>query len=773
MNAAIHMSVNSGKATHAIVCLCFICVVGTANAEQEVMNPFKQIFTQTQPPVLYDLNHCRSIVEGLAGSRTPDASTSHIVKLHVSTTLANSLGFPECVVNYVYLDVGVNWEVSTEYDRFATSSESVYSTNQGMWENVSKGMTRNQQIAILSCDEGREIDPTPVMPADTNFGFIFNVAMDLSLSVLQCHPGFCVVKITSPTCLKPWISKEIAAMPATMTNMFKSMQKKASMGNIGIHNMIMSIEESIQNTTVLETVVKMGLNTHRLSGYFVTTCINTRNTACSTEEAHYYGLKLMTTLKMISSIGDAFVEFVGVKDHDTDPARFLVHYNSYPYEAEADETLKAYMKEFRACPKFTMSTGDDRFFYEDNVVYEIGCIACPINTYYADLRIPPTVTESTKNMFVHGFNSGFSRDGTKTTYYSISSEEFPVDKMQRLYSEVVIAIGTTLILQVASAATSTLVIDRVECEDKAVPYVRINSRRISLNVEMQYSGKLIVVYINDPNLRGGDNGNYEWKTTQVFIMPEHSELIGTCIQCPPRTFSGEYAASDISVCVPTKQHTSAARRLLSMDEEPQNTMSAASWMEIHGRTLIVLGIADDAMYPESDFSIEVYLQHDNRTFVQENVALIAEKVIEIYNVNNFTMEYSVTGMRLHATNMSVIFNIHGMYTNAMVPAQNGAVLVHDKLTHTTTPTQSPSPSKHPNIHVRTPKQSEPFSVLGINAWILILPILLLILIIWGIILSAIKCQTQHRQLEEPSNNISPVHISQGAYYMVCPNGTPV
>jgi len=210
-----------------------------------------------------------------------------------------------------------------------------------------------------------------------------------------------------------------------------------------------------------------------------------------------------------------------------------------------------------------------------------------------------------------------------------------------------------------------------------------------------------------------------------------------------------------------------------MDEEPQNTMSAASWMEIHGRTLIVLGIADDAMYPESDFSIEVYLQHDNRTFVQENVALIAEKVIEIYNVNNFTMEYSVTGMRLHATNMSVIFNIHGMYTNAMVPAQNEAVLVHDKLTHTTTPTQSPSPSKHPNIHVRTPKQSEPFSVLGINAWILILPILLPILIIWGIILSAIKCQTQHRQLEEPSNNISPVHISQGAYYMVCPNGTPV
>ena len=172
------------------------------------------------------------------------------------------------------------------------------------------------------------------------------------------------------------------------------------------------------------------------------------------------------------------MEFVGVKDHDTDPARFLVHYNSYPYEAEADDTLKAYMKEFRACPKFTMSTGDDRFFYEDNVVYEIRCIACPINTYYADLRIPPMVTKSTKKMFVRGFNSGMSRDGTKTTYYSISSEEFPVDKEQRLYSEAVIEIGTTLILQVASAATSTLVIDRVECDDKAVPYMRNESTRI-------------------------------------------------------------------------------------------------------------------------------------------------------------------------------------------------------------------------------------------------------------------------------------------------------
>ena len=75
----IHMSVIGGKVTHAIVCLCFVCVVRTAKAEQEVMNPFKQMLTQTQPPVLYDLNHCRSIVEGLAGSRTPDASKSHIV----------------------------------------------------------------------------------------------------------------------------------------------------------------------------------------------------------------------------------------------------------------------------------------------------------------------------------------------------------------------------------------------------------------------------------------------------------------------------------------------------------------------------------------------------------------------------------------------------------------------------------------------------------------------------------------------------------------------
>jgi len=537
--------------------------------------------------------------------------------------------------------------------------------------------------------------------------------------------------------------------------------------------MIMSIEENIQNTTVLETVVKMGLNTHRLSGYFVTTCINTRNTACTAEEAHYYGLKLMTTLKMIFSIGDAFVEFVGVKPHGTDPARFLVHYNSYQHEAEADDTLKAYMKEFRACPKFTMSTGDDRFFYEDNVVYEIGCIACPINTYYADLRIPPVVNESTIKLFLRGFNSGMSRDGTKTTYYSISSNEFPVDKIQRLYSEAVIAIGTTLILQVASAATTTLVIDRVECEDKAVPYLRIENTQISFKVDMEYSGKLIVVYVSDPNLRGGDNRNYEWKTTQVFIMPQHSEFIGKCTPCPPGTFSGAYAASDISVCVPIKQNTSTARHLLSIQEEARSTMSAVSYMEIHGRTLIVLGIADDAKYPESDFSIEVYLQYDNSTFVQENVALVAQNVLEIYNVNNLTMEYAVTGMRLHATNMSVIFNIHGMYTNAMIPAQKTTALVHGNLTHTTTPTRFPSPSNHQNIHVRTPQQSEPFSVLGINAWILILPTLLLIIIIWGIILSAITSQTPHRGLETPSNNTRPVHISHGAYYMVCPNTTLV
>ena len=154
--------------------------------------------------------------------------------------------------------------------------------------------------------------------------------------------------------------------------------------------------------------------------------------------------------------------------------------------------------------------------------------------------------------------------------------------------------------------------------------------------------------------------------------------------------------------------------------------------------------------------------------------LSQKKVLEIYNVNNLTMEYTVTGMRLHATNMSVIFNIHGMYTNAMIPAQNTTVLVHDNLAHTTTPTQSPSPlNHHQNILVRTPKQSETFLVLGMNAWILILPTLLFIIIIWSIVLSAIKSQMPHRRLEEPFNNTRAVHISQGAYYIVCPNGTPV
>jgi hypothetical protein len=726
-----------------------------ASSQRIPTNPFKLIFQQAEPPTLYNLNDCGNITNGLAGFPTPDVSRAHIVQLHANTTLPSNLpsnlGVSKCVVSRVYLDFDVSSGITTEYDRFTTRLETSYFESQDRWENASRGMNRNQQIAVISCDAGLDMDPIPMMPADTNFSFIFDAAMGLSLGVLQCYPGYCFVKINAPTCLKPWISKQIGAIPGTESNRFKCMNKKVSIGNIGIHNMIMSIDEFVENQTIQETHLIMGLDVNKFSGYFVTTCINTQNTACSAEDAHYYGSKLMTTLKMITSRPDVFVEFVRVTPDAAKPAVFFVHFNHFEYTHGADDMLHAYMNEFRACPKFTMSTGDDRFFYEDNVVYDIGCIACPINTYYVELRTPPVVTESTKKMFLRGFSRGMSSDGTTTTNYAASSNEFPVGKWEHLHSEAVVEIGTTLILQVAEAATSTLVIDRVECENKSVPYVRTATTQISFKVDMQYSGKLIVVYVNDPNLRGGNTENFEWKTTHVFIMPRNSELTGKCIQCPSGLFSGAYAATDISVCLPIKHPTTPLRRLLSVAEVSKNTTEATSWIQIHGHILIVLGIANDAMYADSDFSLEIYLQYNNLTFVQENVALVASKVLQIYNVNNLTMQYNVTRMRLHATNASVIFNIHGMYTNPVIPAQQ-----------TPPPTQFIPPE---NNHVEASKKAESFSLFGINAWILIISAAVFLLLIFGIGLVCIIKNCAPRARHKKTNITT---VTEAAYYSECP-----
>ena len=288
----MHMVVSSAR-----ICLFLGCVVGLANSQRGPTNPFKQVFQPTEPPILYNLNHCANLTDGLAGFPTPDVSSAHIVQLHASTTLPSSPGVAPCVVSRVYLDVGTSWSTTTEYDQLVTTSDESYYASQDMWENVSKGLTRNQQIAVVSCDRG----PTPVMPADTDFGFIFDAAKGLRLSVLQCLPGYCFVRITAPTCLKPWISTKAAALPGTTENMFKSMQKKVSMGNIGIHNMIMSIDEWVDNQTIQGTPVVMGLDVYKFSGYFVTTCIDTQNAPYTAEDAHYYGLKIMTTLKMIST----------------------------------------------------------------------------------------------------------------------------------------------------------------------------------------------------------------------------------------------------------------------------------------------------------------------------------------------------------------------------------------------------------------------------------------------------------------------------------------
>ena len=711
----------------------YVCLVGSSNAEEEIVNPYSVIFAQTDPPVLFDKSQCSYIVDGLLGTQSAEASFSHIVKLDATTTLPGSQNRPDCVVNSVYLDAGPAWTVTTEYDRFTTSTDTRYES-EIIWDSRFNSVSQTQLLAIVSCDEGAWAEPIPEMRNDTDFGFILDPGKGLSLSLLKCYVGFCLIRITSETCVHPIISKQLGVLPATYSNRLKHMQKKTSMEAISMDSIIMRIQENRFNATILQTQVKMGLDTIKGSGSFETICINTKNLACTQEEAYYYGMQLMRILKIITKVADSFVEFVGVTKLATADDVFAVQYYSYDYQHMKDDTLESYMREFRECPRLTMSTGADRFFYEDNVVYEIGCISCPINTYYDESIIPPTETNGSQHMYVHGISDGGARDGTTTTAYTISSDQDVNDKRERLYSEIIIEIGKTLVLQFAG--TTSMSFGKVECDGSPLQIISNTSTMISIEMKMELSGKLIMVHIHDPNLRDGNNGDFEWKTTPVYILPRHSEITGMCKPCPPGTFSGSYAASNISACRPTKKSTSATRRLLSTVPVESKNTSAVIYIQIKNQIIVILGIADDTVHPESDFCIEIYLRYDNLTFVQENIQLVTQKVLQTYNVDNSDMKYITSNLRLHASNVSVIFGIHGNYTNSIIPDQNNAVTDLD---------------------------------IDIFQWIFFAITLTIVIVI------PISVLLIHRHKTDWQTNDNPVHLhtTQSEYFILCQNAVPV
>jgi len=108
-----------------------------------------------------------------------------------------------------------------------------------IWGNQSISNSKNQQLAAVTCDEGiQESDPTLEMRMDTNFDFILNPQKGPSLRVLNCYSTFCLLQITSTTCLFPKISAD-GALPLTPKTETKYQQKQFSMLAVGVQNIIM------------------------------------------------------------------------------------------------------------------------------------------------------------------------------------------------------------------------------------------------------------------------------------------------------------------------------------------------------------------------------------------------------------------------------------------------------------------------------------------------------------------------------------------------------
>jgi hypothetical protein len=182
---------------------------------------------------------------------------------------------------------------------------------------------------------------------------------------------------------------------------------------------------------------------------------------------------------------------------------------------------------------------------------------------------------------------------------------------------------------------------------------------------MAYSGKLIAVYITDTSLQTDPN----LLSIPVYILPRHSEIIGTCIKCPPGTFAGSYRSVDASKCKNTAHQPAANRRLLSFEETTQTSAPAVVYIQINGQVSILFGIQNNNANPGSDFSIDVILQQMNLTFVQDNIEIITQKILEIYNVDKHVIEYKVTGIILHQSNVAVILGIRGNYTDIIMQAE--------------------------------------------------------------------------------------------------------
>jgi len=180
-------------------------------------------------------------------------------------------------------------------------------------------------------------------------------------------------------------------------NIIGQMQQQLSIISIGVHNIMMRLQYIDSDGEVIATELIHGLEMVKTKVSFITICVNIQNLPCTQIEAESYGSKLLTTFTM----RDTHWRLINVTKSETIENIFTMDSYLYMYQGDYDATLTEHMNDFRSCPKHTMSTENNRFLYEDNAVYTIKCIPCPINTYYYETSMLPNASNISKTMYIH------------------------------------------------------------------------------------------------------------------------------------------------------------------------------------------------------------------------------------------------------------------------------------------------------------------------------------------------------------------------------------
>jgi len=644
-------------------------------------------------PVLVDTSACADVADLLSGKRTLGSKNENVVQLHQAYTLP-SLSTRKCVVSLLFLDQPPNDSKTTTYGDLLNRGAAEGGMVQKIWKQHVASLSDNQQLIIVTCD----LDETTVlqtqekmdMPSTTNFDFILQQTDGPnSWHVLECVAGeaFCMLRLDTQGCINSkYITNYLPSSEENVHNMFNL--QMSMMGSASAMMKLVSVTPRDITGKPHQSRIIMGMNTTASHGAFNCTCTNEENTPCTVEQADRYAAKLVVGLKFVTRAPDDFffvtgvVKSAGTENHyDLNFVWYVLGFDDFSPQ------MNFFLQGNKICPTGAQMSGPTDTFRDLTGIYKLACVACGINTYYTTVETPAPVIPKGHTMFISSETRSGKDPGTgmrhrSRVYFIASNSSLSGTFREKYRQESVVEVGTLLTLKIGdpnkdnSPGTDSKIL-RLECEGQDVQYTSdVSASSISFEVTAKYSGKLILVHLEDPRCcddYANSNEIYapEWQLSPALIFVRGPEISQRCVACPVGKFSGVYAATDISKCIESKASQSqrflpsASRRsIISSDSKQIRT-----YVEVNGIVIDILEIRQFLPQAQGmsspDFAIEAWLDTSNITFVRENTALLENSIFKIYDTRPDGMTITLSNANLlQAGKAYVILFMQGTYGTA-------------------------------------------------------------------------------------------------------------